>query len=757
MAYDAKYLKDKLDQGTKSYLGYVPGQNSEEKHPEVLKSEDLLKKFEQERERWAKKFVESNEFRNGMQWTPEQATALEERGQAPIVINRMHPMIETAKAMLTAKRPQFRATGRDDSDRKIAKIFSDLFQWVWERSSGDSELKQCIDDYYVGGLGYMYVYQDPHADMGKGEVKMRSLHPLDVYVDPNSRDPYFKDASDIIVSKIIPDSMALKLYPDYEDVILSSEENKQDRYPTGGMSDGQEQYMMEDFDRSNDDKIYREYIERYTMIKTEMYHVFDTTNKSECMLNAKELDEYLEEPYFVLNGFEDNTIVTEKEQVASLMEQYEAVDGLYHLSMDPQTQQPVPRAGDGANDPNNVPNSTIVMELNIKQKLLDDDFILANKILCDRVECLLSVGGKLLYSRVLPVADYPIVPMVNIHNRNPYPESDVRIYRPLQEYINKIRSLIIAHASTSTNTKLLIPRGSVNKKQLEMEWGRAGTAVIEFDAELGAPVVAGPVPLPNELYKNEAEAKHDLEYGFGIYEIMQGGNDGAPSTYRGTVAIDEYGQRRMKSRQDDLENMLNELARRTVPLIQQLYTTEKVIRLVEASGVERESTVNQITYDIFGNVIKKINDITTGVYDIKVVTGSTLPSNRFAQFDYYMELYKAGLIDQIELLKKTEVVDIDGVLGRAGQMQQLQNQVQGLDQKVKDLSGDLQTRDRELAHALKRIEVEKFKTKLNNATNRRDKAGELYEERLKDKLKEADKELSQNGSKQPAGSFIDQL
>ena len=171
-----------------------------------------------------------------------------------------------------------------------------------------------------------------------------------------------------------------------------------------------------------------------------------------------------------------------------------------------------------------------------------------------------SCGDALLYKRQLPIEEYPIVPLMNIHHRTPYPDSDVRIFRPLQEYINKIRSLIIAHASTSTNVKLLIPRGSADLKQIEEEWAKAGTSVIEFDAELGAPIVAGPVPLPNELYKNESDAKYDLEYGFGIFELMQGSSQGAPSTYRGTVVVDEFGQRRIKSRRDDIENMLNHVA-----------------------------------------------------------------------------------------------------------------------------------------------------------------------------------------------------
>ena len=518
--------------------------------------------------------------------------------------------------------------------------------------------------------------------------------------------------------------------------------------------------MMEDFDRSNDDQKYREYIERYTKFKTEMYHVFDTTNKYECMLTAKELDDYLEEPYFVLNGVNDETIVTDYNEVQRMMVTYEETDGVYHMMVNPETGQP--QIMPGEEHEGSIPNSTVLMELNIKQKLYDEEKILANKILCDRIELMVCVGGKMLYRRILPISEYPIVPMANIHNRNPYPESDVRLYRPLQEYINKIRSLIIAHASTSTNTKLLLPRGSVNKKQLEMEWGRAGTAVIEFDAELGQPIVAGPVPLPNELYKNESEAKHDLEYGFGIYEIMQGGNDGAPSTYRGTVAIDEYGQRRMKSRQDDLESMLNELAKRAIPLIQQLYTQEKIIRILEPSGTQKEYTVNQELYDNYGRLIEKVNDITVGTYDIKVVAGSTLPSNRFAQFDYYMELYKAGLIDQIELLKKTEVVDVEGVLRRHGQMVQLQQQVEAQQEEIKELKGDLQTADREAQHARKRVEIEKFKTQLKNIQNRSDKAGQLYEERLKDKLKTMEKEIEQemgqdDSEKQPAGDLLSQL
>jgi len=339
---------------------------------------------------------------------------------------------------------------------------------------------------------------------------------------------------------------------------------------------------------------------------------------------------------------------------------------------------------------------------------------------------------------------------MNIHLRTPFPESDVRIYRPLQEYINKIRSLIIAHASTSTNVKLLIPRGSVDKRQVEEEWGRAGTSVIEFDAELGAPIVAGPVPLPNELYKNEADAKSDLEYGFGIYELMQGGGRGAPSTYRGTIVVDEFGQRRIKSRRDDIEDMLNQVGTIAVPLMQQLYTEEKVIRLVQPNGEETSQRFNYYKEMENGEVVR-YHDIGVGKYDIQVVSGSTLPTNRMALLNTYMQMYQMGLIDQTEVLKKSELVDIDGVMGRSGQMQQMMQQMQAMEQELKKVKGDLQTAQREEVHAKKRLEVEKFSSKLDKVSNRADMASSLFQARLGDQQRQLMN--SSNEIEQPESLF----
>ena len=136
----------------------------------VEKVHDLFRTYSKNRENWAQHAQEDKEFRLGKQWTREQKETLEARGQAPIVVNRIHPAVETAKAMITANRPSFRVAPREDSDKKVANVVSSLLAYMYDISDGRSIIRKVVDDYYVMGLGYIQVYQDPMMDMGKGEV-----------------------------------------------------------------------------------------------------------------------------------------------------------------------------------------------------------------------------------------------------------------------------------------------------------------------------------------------------------------------------------------------------------------------------------------------------------------------------------------------------------------------------------------------------------------------------------------------------------
>jgi hypothetical protein len=707
-------------------------------NPEVKISEELLTEYSSIRTKWARQATEDNEFRNGTQWTKEQIDALRKRAQEPLVVNVVYPAVEQAKAMLTANSPRFQSTGREGSDVKTGQIFSDLMSWVWENSKGNTELKEVVDDYYVKGMGCFMVHHDPQADFGKGDVFIQAIDPLDVYIDPSSQDAYSRDASNIIVSKLYSETQLISLYPDLEDIISRATEKTvapQTETIGYGLEDqvvSKEDINAQRINSKNDREL--EVIERFSKIRVPHYRTFDPQLNLEKILNREEYEEYTQKTGFRVFNQKDERVVTDDNEVENYKKIQKEYGNVFHLMINPVTQEQVMMQGEET--PAALPGSTTIIEEVTFAELIEEGTILLNEIELTRIKQVVTVGGELLFIHALPIEEYPIVTIMNSHNRNPYPMSDVRMVKGLQSYINKIRSLIVAHASSSTNVKLLIPRGSMNKKQLEEEWGRAGTAVIEFDPELGQPIVAGPIPLPNELYKNESDAKADIERILGIYALMQGDPSAMPQTYKGTLAIDEYGQRRIKSKRDDIEEGINQVAKVVVGLIQATYTTMKVMRLLQPNHKPKEIKINEPIYDqISGDFLGKLNDVTVGKYDVLVVSGSTLPSNRYARFEYFMELYKSGIIDQIEVLKQTEVANVEDVLNRSSKLSQLMNQVEGQQEQIKDLQGDLQTARRELIHARQRVEVEKFKADLEQSSNRADMATKLYAARTEDELK----------------------
>jgi hypothetical protein len=182
-------------------------------------------------------------------------------------------------------------------------------------------------------------------------------------------------------------------------------------------------------------------------------------------------------------------------------------------------------------------------------------------------------------------------------------------------------------------------------------------------------------------------------------------------------------------------------------MARQHYTFKKTFRIVQPNNDINEFTVNARLYDDKTNELMAIdNDITIGQFDIRILGGSTLPSNKYGEFQLYMEAYQAGLIDRVEALKKTEIFDKQGVLQRTDEIGKLQSMLSQAQQELKKLSGDLQTADRESVAARKRTEVEKFKSQLAEQKYESRAANRLATGRLKDAVKLESEKLRINSS-----------
>jgi len=673
----------------------------------MIKEDKRAKQVKEYFRRWtdAKKDWESAarediDFYLGNHFSPEEVDILEERNQAGMPIDRLYSAIEQFKAITTSKPPKFSAVGREDSDNKLANVWKVILEYIWDISEGDEVFKQAIHDYAVTGLGYFYAYIDKEADYGRGEVKFANINPFRVAVDPNSRHRYFDDAAGIAVSTILTKFQLLDLYPElnqpYQD---------------------EEKLLIDLIETMDNDEDFPTSTNKYTMssFTPDVVKDYDTSQQSE-KYRLIEFYSKIKVPYYrVANVQTGQTEVLNSEKLEVLMSQKEMVDALQAGYID-------------------------IVE--VKQTRI-------------KITCVL--GQIVLYEKILDTDIYPVVPVPNIWTNTPYPMSDVRKNKDFQRFLNKTVSLITSHAQASAGLKLLIPQGSVQDvEELERDWANPN-ATIEYDPSFGEPHFPSPQPLAGSIMQLPTLIEKYIDLNMGIFEMMQGNTEVAPKTSSATMMMEDFGQRRSKSKLRDIEGSLKRLGKAIYNLSKSHYTFEKTVRIVQPNNDITEYAVNKRLFDDKTGALQTIeNDLSAGQFDIRIVGNSTMPSNKWGEWQIYMEAYQAGLIDRTEALKKTEIFDKEGVLSRTDEVEKLQQMVQQMQEQIKKVSGDLQTAQRETVQSNQKTEVEKFKGRLKEIELESKTANKLSVGRLKDTVNLEREKIRMNGNSPSAGESPDE-
>ena len=105
-------------------------------------------------------------------------------------------------------------------------MFSDIADYIWNYSDGNTLLSNAVNDSVTKSLGYLLVTVDSDADRGMGEVVIQQPDPFDVYIDNKSRDILFRDAAYILIRKILPKGHLVQLFPDSKRKIMAASSNE---------------------------------------------------------------------------------------------------------------------------------------------------------------------------------------------------------------------------------------------------------------------------------------------------------------------------------------------------------------------------------------------------------------------------------------------------------------------------------------------------------------------------------------------------
>ncbi len=640
-------------------------------------TKELWDRWHDARKEWEDHAREDIDFYLGNHFSESESDELESRNQSSLPLDRLYSAIEQFKAIITSKPPKFSAVPREDSDSDLANVWKTILEYIWNISDGNEIFKQTIHDYAVTGLGYFYAYVDREADYGRGEVKFTYVDPFRVVVDPNARSKYFDDASGMMLSTIFTKFQLLDLYPQLGEV---NEENGK---------------MLID--------------------EVESYYEDDTFPSPK---NKRTTGSFT--PDYIKD--KDTGEGSERYQ---LIEHFSKTKVPYYRIMDMQSGQE--RILDAS-------NMEMFISDNKMQEAVEQGLIDIVEVLQTRIKLTCTLGQIVLYEHILNTDKYPIVPVPNIWTNTPYPMSDVRKNKDFQRFLNKTMSLITSHAQASSGLKLLIPQGSVDDiEELERDWANPN-ATIEYDPSFGEPHFPSPQPLSNSVMQLPQLIEKYIDLNMGIFEMMQGNTEVAPRTSSATMMMEDFGQRRSKSKLRDIEGSLRRLGQVIYNFSKEHYTYKKVFRVAQPNNDMSEYMVNHYN-DKSQAIEEMMNDLTIGQYDVNIIGNSTMPSNRWGEWSIYMEAYQAGLIDRTEALMKTDIFDKEGVLQRMDIVQQLQAQLQQSQEAIKNLQGDLQTAHRESISARKRTEVEKFKTEMKSQESDSKSANKLAINKLENAVK----------------------
>jgi len=688
------------------------------------------------------------DFANDNQLSAEETQALEDQGMPTFTINRIIPVVEMLNFYATANRPRWQAIGAEGSDIDTAAVFSDIADYIWYHSDGSSLLSNAVNDAVTKSLGYLMIGVDPDADRGMGEVVIEQPDPFDVFVDAKSRDILFKDAAYIMVRKILPRGHLKQKFPDKARQIqkASARYGHETNYTTKTFDENTHDFTYKDLIsgagggyidgpafsgpdaagvthtagtdmrnsiKSNDhDEKLLEYFECYEKVKLLYMNVFYRVLPDEEVLQQlkQQVEVYIQE----LTAEMQVSFMEKQKQMQDAVEAEEMLPERMELEIQKEQklmQQQIEaaykeRMSELQNEASKVENK-VVTEKEYKILEKDETFqamvIEAIKYYDSKIQQTIVIGDKSISQRYLPdrITEYPIIPVHYKWTGTPYPISAVSPLIGKQQEINKAHQLMVHNASLGSSLRWMHEEGAIDTGYWE-KYSSSPGALLPVRPGSTPPTPVMPAPIVSAFGQITAEGKGDMEYLAGIYASMQGDTGAQHETYRGMLAMDEYGTRRIKYW---LSNCIEPALRHTGKVIMQysqsVYTGNKVFRIVQPNALQdpKEVEVNVPMYNDFGKAIGKYMDYEAAQFDVRLVAGSTMPVNRWAYLEELKELMQLGVIDDIALLAETDIKNKQNIAQRKSQLSQIQGQIQAMEEQVQEKEGTIETLTRQLVQA----------------------------------------------------------
>lgn len=650
------------------------------------------------------------------QLTRKQMDTVVSTYNIPISTKLTYPIVEQILAFLTSMKPFPKIVGAKEEFQDVIFGLGEAYAATWYECHAYQEIRLALRDMLLVGLGAIQVRNNAFYNESTFNTIIEYVHWKHIVIDPNARKEDMSDAEYMMLVDVLPKAKAEKIYDiklRYEDCIddMNMDLSASD---FGGVSEYYDEHANDDEDYQRSRKSVR-VLNHFAKEEVNLY-LSDQGDLSSIKPTPSEIPN----PEYSKLEEQINAISTEQEQSKSdgkeLQQSSENAIALGQTNGTPQ--QNIDNAKDiAATDQMQVVAKDQAKQINGQLKQLQQQLATTPKTIdgymfklndessypCEnydrvvrkQIKRTLIVGKQLVEKEVLPIEKYPIIFFTFNHIQSPNKTYGVPHYiQDLVRAQNKYWSMLLHDMQTNGHRKVIYFENTVsNPSSVESRWATPGAWIgIKGDPSLpdgGRPTVVEPSATNTAIQFILQSFKDMIEYVVGLFSINQGDPSQAPQTFGATMNIQSFGNQRVKLYTRNMERSLEDLAYVSCCMLNAYAPKDKVLKYINPDGNPQD--------------IKLISSNEDLQFKVRVDITNTMPTQRqmFAQLlsNVIAQTRNQGMSDLLTetMLKVLDMPEAIEVSKKIDVVQNLQNQVQGMQEDLKKKDGLIQSLQNQIA------------------------------------------------------------
>jgi hypothetical protein len=613
------------------------------------------------RSKWTKRRDEA--WKGGIeneQWDEKEKQDLQEQNMVPLVINKCNKGIQASCAMATYKKPEAVFMPIGSGDLYVAEIFKRAYDYNWAVNNGNLVGYDVVEESKIGGMGFFDTYWDSNKGI-MGRIVLEDADPTCIYWDPKSRKRDLSD-SDIIKARLRTRKYIKENYDKISDQDLEMKWSLDEAQETEGITTGDNYKEFEGEQQTRPDQ----------------------------KGDEKEKPSVWEIQALLLKTVKEDWVV------------------MYDQDGNPTAEQLDPEKW--TKGEKNAQGQQILTGQNGEEGLL------WRRVYEKRVYRLV-VGKKLITEEENPYGlDSDRDPVINLipvrhqRTRTSYPMSPTNYALPINKEKNKRRAQFILHVSHNVNSPIVEPEGTKwrDRKGKEASPGTPGTTGTIPKTASQFPMRLTPGALQAELFGAlEDRADRDIDQQYDAPPIVKGEvPQGMDPSGRAVLALQDMAGVMGTPFMTTLEAAIAQTAKVLTYLSLKHWPRQMWRRLIDdkewndetvvdpkagpgevpqqnpmqamMGGMPEEPTQGSITAgQRWQEALEKIRPedptqepgISLIDLDVKVLAGSSMPTNRIARQQVALEMKAQGVYDAEAVLDYTDDPAKDKILPRIREME----------------------------------------------------------------------------------------